>query len=177
VNSILGDDAAEATITAAIDFDDVTPALRGGNPDWSAIRQKVSKYGELGEELVQQTQVLYSVNNKDYDLFAKVAGDWFKNYGSKRKWIADEMLNNVAWAVFENTTDKNALQAALEMSKQSISIDTAAHRVDTYANLLYKLGNKEEGIKWEIKALEISPNETAYKEALEKMKKGEKTWP
>lgn len=177
VNSILGKDAAEGKITAAIDYDIVTPELKKGNPDWNAMMQKVTaKYGKLGEELVKQTQVLYAVNHNDWNLFAEVAGDWFTNYGSKRKWIGDELLNSLAWGAFEKTTDKKALQAALAMSEKSISTDPAPHRIDTYANLLYKLGEKEKAIEWEQKAVTANPNEQAFTEALDKMKKGSPTW-
>ena len=50
--------------------------------------------------------------------------------------------------------------------------------IDTYANLLYKLGKKDEAITWEQKALDLAPEgeKKSYEETLDKMKKGEKTW-
>jgi predicted Zn-dependent protease len=50
--------------------------------------------------------------------------------------------------------------------------------LDTYANLLYKAGKKNEAIAWQQKAVEASPeNERpGYQSTLDKMKKGEKTW-
>lgn len=177
INGVLGKDAAEGKITAAIDYDFVAPDVKKGKPDWNAIRQKVSKYGELGEELVQQTQVLYATNSNNWDLFTEVAGDWFEKYGSKRAWISDELLNGVAWGAFEKVTDKKGLQAALAMSEKSISTDPAPHRIDTYANLLYKLGEKEKAIEWEQKAVDLNPNEQAFKDALSNMQSGKPTWP
>jgi hypothetical protein len=54
--------------------------------------------------------------------------------------------------------------------------------VDTYANLLYKLGNKEEAIKWEKTALEYAEKNknakltTAIATSIAKMEKNESTW-
>ena len=103
--------------------------------------------------------------------------DWWKK--NERDWhvYLRTLLCGEHQATFENTENKTALQIALTLSEKSISNDPAAHRVDTYANLLYKLGRTEEAIKWETKAIELEPNEAAFKETLTKMKKGEKTWP
>ncbi|HJU46224.1 MAG TPA: thioredoxin fold domain-containing protein [Chitinophagaceae bacterium] len=179
VNNILGKDEAEAAITGAIDNDEIRPnTKKGATPDWSAIQKNVAKYGKLGEETLMQSQMLYAVNNKDWDLFNKVAKPWFEQYGSKRKWIADNsfLLNNVAWAAFENTSDKQGLEGALAMSATTIE-KGGPTEWDTYANLLYKLGQKEKALEWEAKAAAGSPQDKGIQEAYEKMKKGEPSWP
>ena len=52
--------------------------------------------------------------------------------------------------------------------------------IDTYSNLLYKLGRKEEALKWETKAQKIAIEQGQHKswgqEVIDKMNKGEKTW-
>lgn len=51
--------------------------------------------------------------------------------------------------------------------------------MDTYANLLYKIGRKQEAIALEAEAVQLSneKNETGnLHQVLSKMKKGEKTW-
>ena len=52
--------------------------------------------------------------------------------------------------------------------------------MDTYANLLYKKGQKDDAIAWEEKALvaaKASKADTShYEEAIKKMKSGDKTW-
>jgi hypothetical protein len=50
--------------------------------------------------------------------------------------------------------------------------------IDTYANILYKLGKKEEAISWEEKAVTLvgEADKKSYQETLDKMKRGEKTW-
>jgi len=56
--------------------------------------------------------------------------------------------------------------------------------LDTYANLFYKTGNTAEALKWQemavakAKELDISKGDKKdLEENLEKMKKGEPTWP
>jgi tetratricopeptide (TPR) repeat protein len=53
--------------------------------------------------------------------------------------------------------------------------DFAAY--DTYANLLYKIGRKNEAIDWEEKAVKLSNNDKTILDTLEKMKNNQKTWP
>jgi hypothetical protein len=68
------------------------------------------------------------------------------------------------------------VKEALDWSKRSFKDKENPAFMDTYANIIYKLGNKEEAIKWEEKALALSNNDKSYQETIDKMKKGEKTW-
>ena len=50
--------------------------------------------------------------------------------------------------------------------------------MDTYANILYKMGKKDDAIAWEQKAIEAAGPQAKYQyeNMLAKMQKGEKTW-
>lgn len=50
--------------------------------------------------------------------------------------------------------------------------------IDTYANLLHKLGRTKEAIEWQEKALAKvdADSKAEYQATLDKMKKGEPTW-
>ena len=51
--------------------------------------------------------------------------------------------------------------------------------MDTYANLLYKAGDKDEAIRIQSEAVEIAGEKDEngqFSNVLKKMKKGEKTW-
>ena len=50
--------------------------------------------------------------------------------------------------------------------------------LDTYANILYKMGKKTEALAWEQKALNLSSGDerAGYQATLDKMRKGERTW-
>jgi len=90
-----------------------------------------------------------------------------------------ESLNSIAWQVFEKMTDKSALQDALRWSSRSLELSPKnVARLDTYANLLYKLGQKEQAIAKEEEALRyIGKKDNKWlEETLAKMKAGEKTW-
>jgi thiol-disulfide isomerase/thioredoxin len=91
-----------------------------------------------------------------------------------------ETLNNIAWQVFRKTSDKNLLQDALRLSKRSVELSpNKSLFLDTYANLLYKLGRKKEAIAKEGDALRYARDvfrSKTYEETIRKMKAGEKTW-
>jgi len=90
-----------------------------------------------------------------------------------------ESLNNVAWKFFETTSDKKALNDALSWSKRSLEIYPENPMwMDTYANLLYKLGKNEEAVALEEEALELvgKGSKEGFKNTLQKMREGQKTW-
>lgn len=189
VNEVLGKDEAEASLTFAIDHDEIKPYIKKvSTPDWHAIHKNVVKYKKLGEETFLQSQVLYSINNEDWELFGKVASQWFHKYGQKRKWISANLLNNLVWKAFEKGTSKKALEGALVLSASTIHMNAnsseGAGMLDTYANILYKLGRVKEAIAFEERALVIANRDknekvisAAIKSNLMKMMKGDKTWP
>ena len=93
-----------------------------------------------------------------------------------------EGLNTISWYIFEKVTDKNILQEALGFSKRSLEfMPDNAEIMDTYANLYYKLGLKQEALAHEKQALSLADKKDVegYKgmeETLRKMTAGEKTW-
>lgn len=103
-------------------------------------------------------------------------------WANKERNTICEKLNNFAWTFFENESDKAKLQKALAWSKRSLDLSPNSWMYrDTYANLLYKLGKKQDAIAQEENALKQvgTDNENdskGLKETLEKMKAGEKTW-
>jgi hypothetical protein len=48
--------------------------------------------------------------------------------------------------------------------------------MDTYANLLHKLGRTPEAIVWEQKGMALASDKESFQKNIAKMKKGEKTW-
>ena len=88
-------------------------------------------------------------------------------------------LNQFAWEVFERVSDTKTLQDALHWSTRSLELSpNSSYMLDTYANLLYKLGQKKEAVLKEEEALRFAnKNEVkSFTETLRKMKAGEKTW-
>jgi hypothetical protein len=85
-------------------------------------------------------------------------------------------LNSIAWAVFQGCPDMTCVSDILNWSKGLKTADPAF--MDTYANVLYKLGKKDEAIALETKAVSLTPDAEKgdLQSTLDKMKKGEKTW-
>jgi len=97
---------------------------------------------------------------------------------SERNKIS-QSLNEIAWEVFEKASDKKVLQAALDWSKRSQELTpNKVLLMDTYANLLYKLGQKQNAIAKEEEALRSADKTDiqVLKETLKKMNAGVKTW-
>ena len=101
----------------------------------------------------------------------KMMEDMMKNSASQG---AAQELNNLAWSYVETMTDKADWTKALAWSARSLELDRDANYLDTYGNLLYKLGRKPEAIKIATEALEKANPEQreGFMETLDKMKKG-----
>jgi thiol-disulfide isomerase/thioredoxin len=93
--------------------------------------------------------------------------------------LISQKLNNIAWEVFGKISNVNVLKDALRLSKRSLELDPKNPAwMDTYANLLYKLGQKEEAIIIEEETMNLDNKESkeGFKKTVQKMKTGEKTW-
>ncbi len=142
--------------------------------DENILRARVNALG-----VVVKTNGLYW---KEYiDLGIKLV----KNYGTDTVssfatfWDAQNINNFVFEAIFFHSDDPVHLKEGLNMMEGVIRRNpTHANNIDTYANLLYKAGQREEAIKWQEKGTaivefhkEFNVYTSALKENLEKMKK------
>ncbi|MER0442288.1 hypothetical protein [Emticicia sp. W12TSBA100-4] len=107
-----------------------------------------------------------------------------ESYSSFYQKYADE-LNNISYRYFEFSNDFNNLNKALKWSKRALEINEVLsmdasrkknpYMMDTYAQLLFKLGQKEEAIKWQTDVIETAKlwkaDTTKFEETLAKMKK------
>ncbi len=135
-------------------------------------------FPKQAKEVIALIKVTLYSELKDWKNYAPAISYYMKKYGAQV--TSGSQLNEYAWNVFDHIDDKAILKEALEWSKKSFSgtneQDPAV--MDTYANLLYKLGSSKEAIDFETKVLKLAPDndKTSYQETLAKMKKGEKTW-
>lgn len=85
-------------------------------------------------------------------------------------------LNSGAWSIYTFTHDAAYAAKALSWAKRANEFASTAATMDTYARLLYRLGNTKEAIGWEEKA--IARNQQfgmpggEFESILAKMKKG-----
>ena len=147
-------------------------------PDWNKIYTEISaQYGAaLAHQIVISVKPVYYKRNKNWDLYAKSLIPYLKEFGSD---LVPPDLNNYAWDIFQYCTSTEDLTFGLSISERSMNgqkPDPAS--MDTYANLLYKLGRKTEAIAKETEALALaeSADKKSYQETLDKMKSGTKTW-
>ncbi len=100
-------------------------------------------------------------------------------------------LNGRCWTIFKGSVDKDQIDAAIVCMKCVLARYKRTPPgyvpegfTDTYANLLYKAGKTEEAIQQEQSIVDYliavkapAANIEEFKITVEKMKKGEPTWP
>jgi thioredoxin-related protein len=184
VNDILGKGRAEQKIMAIVMQEEAYPVIfkRGTKdapapvPDFAALGEKLSqKYPKYGEEITAKSKVFYYQSKNDWNNFQTEIVAYMKKYGDK---VSPAELNSYAWTVFANCKDMTCVTEALEWSKRSFKDKANPSFMDTYANILHKLGKTDEAIGWLQKAITLAgENEKkTYQDTIDKMKKGEKTW-
>lgn len=128
------------------------------------------------DEMIAKGKVAYYQNTKDWTGFQSEVVSFMNKYGIK---ATPAELNSYAWTVFENCKDMNCVTEALDWSKRSFADNKNPMFMDTYANILHKLGKTKEAIEIQGQAIALTTDAASKKslqETLEKMKKGEKTW-
>jgi len=150
--------------------------------DWNKIHNSIKKkYGkEYADRIVLNSKTflykyLADKNEKYWKDYLKYAIEKIQKYKSDTTdfWQEND-LNAVAWYVFVHSDSKGQLMTAIKwMSAVVNRHPNDAAYLDTYANLLYKVGRKQEAIAIEEKASLV---EESFKETLSKMREGKPTW-
>jgi hypothetical protein len=167
-DSTLKSNRATAKLKAIIYETDIKPYdhLPMDSINWSKIKSAIMrKYPEPGEEIYLQAKSVYYANRKRWDSLVSTTNEWLEKYNSV---ISEYVLNEVAWVVFENAADTNVLRAALVWSKRCVDGPENGGIMDTYANLLYKLGDKKNAIQWQRKAVALKPDDEGMRYTLKK---------
>jgi tetratricopeptide (TPR) repeat protein len=176
-DAILGEGKAEQKVMGIILKEEIYPVLHGqGKPDWTVIQKRVTaKYPKQADEVLLKGMVIYYQNKNDWPNFQQQVVTYMKKYGQHASL---EEMNDFAFTVFQHCADMSCVSEALDWSRRSIKDNPNAAFYDTYANILYKMGKKDEAIAWEQKGLDLAGQgeKTTYQQTLDKMKKGEKTW-
>ncbi|MEI6683786.1 MAG: thioredoxin family protein [Bacteroidota bacterium] len=117
------------------------------------MKQKIRATGyEGGEKAIFDAQLqIYLMRGDQQQYFDLVTADLEKYYGDDQGKLT-LMASNFA----KMTTDKKYLEKGVEWAKKAIAIKSTPENNDACANLLFKLGNKEDAIKYEMKAVEIA---------------------
>jgi thioredoxin-related protein len=154
-------------------------------PNWTIIDRKINeKFGTTHKDPVLRGKFEWCMFKKDVEGYCQIAIERMDNWNlAKNTEDANnrESLNVFAWGLFQRSNDKAKLEKALSWSDLVIGAitDTAKHAsmfIDTKANLLYKLGRKNEALVLEAKAVALNPNDHGMQQTLQKMQEGKATW-
>ncbi|QHS63293.1 sugar-binding domain-containing protein [Chitinophaga agri] len=113
---------------------------------------------------------------RNYKILADTLTDYLSHGGSS---FSPAKIAGMARKVFEGTSDVALLNQALKWMEKAVDMERNSFTMSVYANLLYKLGNKEEALKWIDKAVMLAPVEeqAGYQSIMNKMQQDQHTWP
>lgn len=175
VDKILGPGKAGSLVITTLLRQYVVPQLRSAgtnDPDWVSIQHSIAAhYPALAAEATARGKVLYYQNKKDWPQFQSAIVGYMHKYGAH---ATAEELNQFAYTVYLNCPDMSCVTDALEWSKRSLKDKPVPKYMDTYANILYKMGKKDEALAWEQKALAAAGHydRDNIEANMEKMKQG-----
>lgn len=137
----------------------------------------INKYPLFGEEVLLNIQTNGFQRSNKWLAYSESIDTYLHRHS-----LSPNQLNEYAWTVFKKCSDKKILKKALGWSKNSFINQPKIEPgyIDTYANLLYKIGRRKGALDWEMKAQKIAMGQRLEKnwgqEVIDKMNKGEKTW-
>lgn len=145
-------------------------------PNWDSLQSAIAAKLPNADaaELIARMKVNFYLGRADWTRFEPAVVGYMKKYG---KQMNDNDLNSIAWTVFQRCPDLSCVTAVLDWSQQ-LKDGNQPELMDTYANILYKLGKKDDAIALEEKAIALVPenSRSSFQTTLDRMKKGEKTW-
>lgn len=159
---------------------------QSSGPDWGMIHNKVTKKYDkkTAERIVVNQQIGYYRRIKDWEKQAKYEIDKIEKFGLDTAGMGKTTINNLAYDLFfRYVSDPAYLKKAISYMETILEIDPKRDAwIDTYANLLYKAGDKGKAIKCQEKALNIATEMNykdriqEYSQNLKKMRADQPTW-
>ncbi|MBS1524862.1 MAG: DUF255 domain-containing protein [Bacteroidetes bacterium] len=185
VNEIMKDDTYSQKMVSSVIYNEIikpalsVPASNGSTKkDWLLLGKKISKeYGSYyANRTILGAKADLAAKQKDWADYAKYLDEFELKFGSKDAPGLDLHLNNVAWMIFLHGQNNDELKNALTWSERAVMLNPIPNWMDTYANILYKLGEKESAVRWEKIVLKLAPDFKDAQENLRKMESGTPTW-
>ena len=178
VDEKLGAGKADEVLAIAVINNEVAPIVLKSEEDIfdKTIDEVSKKYPNVElTNIAASFKTNYYARKKNWPAFRDAVQAYINLDPSK---VSPSQLNSFAWAIFENCDDPACVESALAWSKKSLEGEQEPALMDTYANLLHKVGKTKEAIEWQEKAIAAvdEASKAEYQATLEKMKKGEPTW-
>lgn len=152
-------------------------------PDWEGIKKRIArKYNfDYAERAVLATKrKWYKLSRPDWNELAKAHISYIEKYVDIKSPNKIQLwgVNNILWNdIFLHVSDQSLLLKAA-----SIGLAIVQQRpnneayMDTYANLLYRAGERKQALEWQERAVARNVNNKDNVANLEKMKQGIPTW-
>jgi thioredoxin-related protein len=182
IDKIMGDDIfSEQFVQSIIYREVVVPELNQKTeavdsiPDWNNIQSLISKrYNDYySERVITGAKATWGFDHKNLQEYTKWLVRFQEKFGSKANtgFMASWTLNDYAWAIFLYSDNRDELNKALSWSCRAVMMSPSANWMDTYANILFKLGRTNEAIAWERIAAKLSPKNQGIEKTLNRMEK------
>jgi thioredoxin-related protein len=164
-------------------------------PDWTILYNNIAKdyKGDYADRNVLEAKLKWYQVKGPMLKYATVLNDKMEKYGSDTTSVVEDFrLNNWAFLIWQEINDVAELKRIIGWmagvarrgeKATGVYVNYWPLYIDTYANLLHKVGDTQEAIKWQelalTKARELAIDKgdiKAIEKNLEMMKKGEPTW-
>jgi thioredoxin-related protein len=151
-------------------------------PDWEKITAAITKKydSSYAERTVLGAQLRWYNYKNDWPEIVKYNIKKIDTYGLDTVGWGKVFLNNMIWdVIFTHSNDKKALNKGIQWMEVLLKSDpNSPNHLDTYANLLYKIGRRQEALVWEQKAMALAPLDDVkeFQDTYMKMKRGQPTW-
>ncbi|WP_212005664.1 thioredoxin family protein [Chitinophaga sp. HK235] len=179
---------SRAVLDMIVRRDIIGPALVNSkkSPSWNEISRKVASEWDkdIADRTILESKIAWHLQHNNWDSISKYQVEKLDRNGIPADPFSLIEINRIAWEViFKHSKDKKMLEKTAGYMKQiTANNPTVFAFMDTYANLLYKLGKTEEAMLIEEKVINLAEKtkdtETidSYKETFKKMKNGVSTW-
>lgn len=146
--------------------------------DWENLERTLTAgYGELAREAVYGARMMDAFLRQDWPTF----GSFYVRYFETATGRSPYQVHSLSYQVLVHVSDRKALETALRVMRWQLDSPREAPvfgqydptELDTYANLLYKMGRSSEALEWQSKAVSLSfGRDREILGNLEKMKRG-----
>ncbi len=194
VDSLLGDMAvydAASIIRKIIITEEVLPLYEqrklstSYSPKWRKLKRRIEMRfsREHANWVVRYSKIPWYQSEKNWSAYSTSVVEFVEAYKPDIEWF---FLNNYCWEIFKRSNRKSELRKAISWQKALVDTLQNPNEFDTYANLLYKIGEIDSAINWQKKAIGLQKQLTArhghkenpaFTENLDKMYRRIPTWP
>jgi thioredoxin-related protein len=158
-------------------------------PNWRLLYRRIKREynSEFAHRNVKASQIAWYEANEDWAKYSSCFIKFVKKYGiDTSNTILDAVINNFAWnAIFLHSSKYNEIKFAAKCMEGVITrnrFNPPCIPIDTYANLLYKIGKRENALYWECEALRIAEERhikkqiEVYESCIDKIQREQPTW-